>query len=92
LAYSFLRAIYLTQALLRANSSLAYSFFNFFNFFILRAAQVAGALGVDVVMIAPGGLGVSFDQLAMNKALLEKHGVYSCLCLSFRACVSRVLT
>jgi len=27
-----------------------------------------------VVMIAPGGLGVSFDQLAMNKALLEKHG------------------
>lgn len=40
----------------------------------LNNAQVAGALGVDVVMIAPGGLGVSFDQLAMNKALLEKHG------------------
>ena len=42
---------------------------------------MAGALGVDVVMIAPGGLGVSFDQLAMNKALLEKHGVYRFLCL-----------
>ena len=40
----------------------------------LNNAQVAGALGVDVVMIAPGGLGISFDQLAMNKALLEKHG------------------
>mmetsp|Transcript_14977 Transcript_14977/g.21830 ORF Transcript_14977/g.21830 Transcript_14977/m.21830 type:complete len:442 (+) Transcript_14977:63-1388(+) len=40
----------------------------------LNNAQVAGALGVDVVLIAPGGLGVSFDQLAMNKALLEKHG------------------
>jgi hypothetical protein len=25
--------------------------------------QVAGALGVDVVMIAPGGLGISFDQV-----------------------------
>jgi hypothetical protein len=47
----------------------------------LQEAQVAGALGVDVVMIAPGGLGVSFDQLAMNKALLEKHGVYSLLTL-----------
>jgi hypothetical protein len=49
--------------------------------FFLQEAQVAGALGVDVVMIAPGGLGVSFDQLAMNKALLEKHGVYSLLTL-----------
>ena len=47
---------------------------------------MAGALGVDVVMIAPGGLGVSFDQLAMNKALLEKHGVYSFLCLFKSLC------
>ena len=49
--------------------------------FFLQEAQVAGALGVDVVMIAPGGLGVSFDQLAMNKALLEKLGVYTFLSL-----------
>uniref|UniRef100_A0A7S0U9F1 DRTGG domain-containing protein n=3 Tax=Hemiselmis andersenii TaxID=464988 RepID=A0A7S0U9F1_HEMAN len=40
----------------------------------LNNAQVAGALGLEVVVIAPGGLGVSFDQLALNKALLEKHG------------------
>eukprot|EP00961_Rhodomonas_salina_P184194 2487229-Rhodomonas_salina.2 len=40
----------------------------------LNNAQVAGALGVDVVIIAEGGLGRSFDQLALNKALLEKHG------------------
>jgi len=40
----------------------------------LNNAQVAGALGVDVVIIAPGGLGRSFDELALNKALLEKHG------------------
>lgn len=39
-------------------------------------AQIAGALGVDVVIIAPGGLGVSFDQLALNKALLEVHGAH----------------
>jgi phosphate acetyltransferase len=40
----------------------------------LNNAQVAGALGVDVVIIAEGGLGRSFDKLALNKALLEKHG------------------
>jgi dethiobiotin synthetase len=40
----------------------------------LNNAQVAGALGLEVVIIAPGGLGISFDQLALNKALLEKHG------------------
>ncbi|EKX53454.1 hypothetical protein GUITHDRAFT_64386 [Guillardia theta CCMP2712] len=40
----------------------------------LNNAQVAGALGLDVVIIAPGGLGSSFDQLALNKSLLEKHG------------------
>eukprot|EP00291_Cryptomonas_curvata_P004422 CAMPEP_0172182778 /NCGR_PEP_ID=MMETSP1050-20130122/18591_1 /TAXON_ID=233186 /ORGANISM="Cryptomonas curvata, Strain CCAP979/52" /LENGTH=405 /DNA_ID=CAMNT_0012856267 /DNA_START=63 /DNA_END=1277 /DNA_ORIENTATION=- len=39
-------------------------------------AQIAGALGVDVVIIAPGGLGISFDQLALNKALLEVHGAH----------------
>ena len=32
------------------------------------------SLALECVLIAPGGLGVSFDQLAMNKALLEKHG------------------
>ncbi|KAJ1486928.1 AAA domain-containing protein [Baffinella frigidus] len=40
----------------------------------LNNAQVAGALGADVVIIAPGGLGSSFDTLALNKALIEKHG------------------
>jgi len=40
----------------------------------LNNAQVAGALGADVVVIAPGGLGSSFDLLALNKALIEKHG------------------
>lgn len=41
----------------------------------LNNAQVAAALGLDCVMVAPGGLGMSFDLLSINLALLEKHGV-----------------
>jgi len=41
----------------------------------LNNAQVAAELDLDVVMVAPGGLGVSFDVLAANHALLKEHGV-----------------
>jgi phosphate acetyltransferase len=37
--------------------------------------QVAAALGLDVVIVAPGGLGVSFDVLATNYSMLKEHGV-----------------
>lgn len=38
-------------------------------------AQVASALGMDAICVALGGLGSSFDQLALNREMLEKHGV-----------------
>ncbi len=38
-------------------------------------AQVAAALGLECIIVAPGGLGQSFDLLSINLALLEKHGV-----------------
>ncbi|GAB9466151.1 P-loop containing nucleoside triphosphate hydrolase [Globisporangium polare] len=41
----------------------------------LNNAQVAAKLNMDVVCIALGGLGSSFDQLAMNRELLVKHNV-----------------
>lgn len=41
----------------------------------LNNAQVARALGLDVVLVALGGLGSSFDELACNKAMLDCHGV-----------------
>eukprot|EP00287_Rhodomonas_sp_CCMP768_P028274 CAMPEP_0202846606 /NCGR_PEP_ID=MMETSP1389-20130828/73237_1 /ASSEMBLY_ACC=CAM_ASM_000865 /TAXON_ID=302021 /ORGANISM="Rhodomonas sp., Strain CCMP768" /LENGTH=146 /DNA_ID=CAMNT_0049524197 /DNA_START=1 /DNA_END=437 /DNA_ORIENTATION=+ len=41
----------------------------------LNNAQVAAALGIDVVIVAPGGLGISFDMLAVNFAALKEHGV-----------------
>jgi len=41
----------------------------------LNNAQVAAELQLDVVIVAPGGLGVSFDVLAANHALLKEHGV-----------------
>jgi phosphate acetyltransferase len=41
----------------------------------LNNAQVASLLGLDVILVAPGGLGSSFDDLALNCALCEKHGV-----------------
>jgi phosphate acetyltransferase len=37
--------------------------------------QVAAALGLDVVMVAPGGLGSSFDLLSINCCMLRHHGV-----------------
>jgi len=42
--------------------------------FHLSNAHVAASLNVDVIMIVPGGLGSSFDQLALNKALLDQTG------------------
>lgn len=41
----------------------------------LNNAQVAAILGLDVVLVVPGGIGVSFDVLATNYALLKQHGV-----------------
>mmetsp|Transcript_17865 Transcript_17865/g.41186 ORF Transcript_17865/g.41186 Transcript_17865/m.41186 type:complete len:402 (-) Transcript_17865:23-1228(-) len=41
----------------------------------LNNAQVAEAIGLDVVMVAPGGLGISFDQLAVNHAMLKHYRV-----------------
>ncbi len=41
----------------------------------LSNADVAALFGLDVVMIAGGGLGSAFDELALNKAALEKQGV-----------------
>lgn len=41
----------------------------------LNNAQVAACLGMDVVLVALGGLGSSFDELAINKAMLDAHGV-----------------
>ena len=41
----------------------------------LNNAQVAAELGLDVVLVVPGGIGVSFDVLATNYALLKEHGV-----------------
>jgi len=41
----------------------------------LNNAQVAAALGLECIIVAPGGLGQSFDLLSINLALLEKHGV-----------------
>lgn len=38
-------------------------------------AQVASALKMDAICVTLGGLGSSFDQLAMNRELLNKHGV-----------------
>ncbi|HRD56370.1 MAG TPA: AAA family ATPase [Parachlamydiaceae bacterium] len=41
----------------------------------LNNAKVAKRLGLDVVMIASGGLGSSFDELCLNIALAEQYGV-----------------
>jgi hypothetical protein len=34
-------------------------------------AHVAAAIGVDVVLVCLGGLGSSFDELALNRAMLK---------------------
>ncbi|MCI5052890.1 MAG: AAA family ATPase [Simkaniaceae bacterium] len=41
----------------------------------LNNAHVAKLLGLDVVMIVSGGLGSSFDALALNKQMCDAHGV-----------------
>ncbi|CAK4079784.1 unnamed protein product [Aphanomyces euteiches] len=41
----------------------------------INNAQVASTLGMDAICIALGGLGSSFDQLALNREMLLKHGV-----------------
>lgn len=38
-------------------------------------AQVAAALGLDVILIASGGLGSAFDELALNRTMCQAHGV-----------------
>lgn len=41
----------------------------------LNNANVAKQLGLDVVIIAKGGLGSTFDELALNKSLCDQMGV-----------------
>lgn len=41
----------------------------------LNNAQVARELGLNVVIIAKGGLGSAFDELALNRALCHKMGL-----------------
>ncbi|KDO26146.1 hypothetical protein SPRG_08507 [Saprolegnia parasitica CBS 223.65] len=41
----------------------------------LNNAQVAEELKMDAICIALGGLGSSFDQLALNREMLIKHGI-----------------
>lgn len=41
----------------------------------LNNAQVAKLLNLDVILICSGGIGKAFDELALNRALLEKQGV-----------------
>lgn len=41
----------------------------------LNNATIAALLGLEMVIIAKGGLGSTFDELALNKALCDKLGV-----------------
>jgi BioD-like phosphotransacetylase family protein len=41
----------------------------------LNNAAVAAALKLDVVLIASGGLGSAFDELALNRTMCQAHGV-----------------
>lgn len=41
----------------------------------LNNAQVAALLHIPLILIVPGGLGSSFDELMLNKALCDTHGV-----------------
>eukprot|EP00543_Licmophora_paradoxa_P006340 CAMPEP_0202451926 /NCGR_PEP_ID=MMETSP1360-20130828/10239_1 /ASSEMBLY_ACC=CAM_ASM_000848 /TAXON_ID=515479 /ORGANISM="Licmophora paradoxa, Strain CCMP2313" /LENGTH=319 /DNA_ID=CAMNT_0049070609 /DNA_START=356 /DNA_END=1315 /DNA_ORIENTATION=+ len=38
-------------------------------------AQVASWLGADMVLVANGGLGATFDELELNRVLCQKHNV-----------------
>ncbi|MCH9633373.1 MAG: Phosphate acetyltransferase [Chlamydiae bacterium] len=41
----------------------------------LDNAQVAKALDLEVILISTGGIGKAFDELALNRSLLEARGV-----------------
>ncbi len=41
----------------------------------LNNAQVAALLGCSLLLVAPGGLGSSFDKLSLNYTQCEKYGV-----------------
>jgi phosphate acetyltransferase len=41
----------------------------------LNNAKVAALLGLDVVIIASGGLGSAYDELALNVAMCQQYGV-----------------
>lgn len=41
----------------------------------LNNATVAKALNLDAILIATGGIGSAFDELALNKSLFDQHGV-----------------
>lgn len=41
----------------------------------MNNAKIAAALGVDMVIIASGGLGSSYDELALNIAMCNHYGV-----------------
>lgn len=41
----------------------------------LNNADVASLLGLDVVLIAKGGLGSAFDELALNKMMCDRLGI-----------------
>ena len=41
----------------------------------LNNAQVASLLGIPVLLVASGGLGSAFDELALNKAICDAHQV-----------------
>ncbi len=41
----------------------------------LNNARVASSLGLDLVIIARGGLGSSFDELALNKGICDQMGI-----------------
>ena len=41
----------------------------------MNNARVASELGLDIVIIASGGLGSAYDELAMNIAMCQQYGV-----------------
>jgi phosphate acetyltransferase len=41
----------------------------------LSNAYVAATLGLDVILVVPGGIGNAFDLLSLNKVFFESHGV-----------------
>jgi phosphate acetyltransferase len=41
----------------------------------INNAQVAALLNLPVILVCPGGLGSSFDELALNKSLCDAYGV-----------------